>query len=367
MESVYNFNLLKSEFQSRKNVILFVGAGINQSAKVDLSWNTLLAKLFNVAFGHFSVEKNLDSFSMDTIRKEINGGNTNRIDELKANLQEKLRLTEYFTNEFPSLVKASIIKEILGESYIETIRYLLYSECNKHKLYESFSKCYGHNKSNNTDVREFYTMYQLARLVLLRKNIKAVITYNYDNFFTQAINILSSYREEFFRGRELEIVEQRNLFARDVAGAADNDRNSENELLVYHVHGYIPSPSECVGGVNNDIVLSMDEYYENTRNVYSWQSATQLHYLSHYTCILAGMSLSDITPQRMIYYAVKNGSRNNIYYLMATENKDNRYASVYQALTNMKMSFFKNFGLIPIYTNEGFKQLYGELDKLVNV
>lgn len=84
----------------------------------------------------------------------------------------------------------------------------------------------------------------------------------------------------------------------EVYGNFNNSQQADNILPIYHIHGYLPPFNEPFLSDGNEIVLSMEEYYDNVRNVYSWQTATQLHFLCHFTCMFVGISLSDINPAK---------------------------------------------------------------------
>lgn len=102
--------------------------------------------------------------------------------------------------EFPPLVQASIIKSVLGNNYIDSIRKHLYQQCDKYIMRKIFLKYYGLNSnlSGTGKSRPFYSLYQLARLIILHHPIIAVVTYNFDKFLTIAIDILRENKEEFF-------------------------------------------------------------------------------------------------------------------------------------------------------------------------
>lgn len=59
-----------------------------------------------------------------------------------------------------------------------------------------FLKYYGLNSnlSGTGKSRPFYSLYQLARLIILHHPIIAVVTYNFDKFLTIAIDILRETR-----------------------------------------------------------------------------------------------------------------------------------------------------------------------------
>ena len=105
--------------------------------------------------------------------------------------------------------------------------------------------------------------------------------------------------------------------------------------MIYHPHGYIPSPSETENLDDCQIVLSLDEYCENIRDVFSWVNDTQVHLLSHYTGIMIGSSFSDLTTQRMMYYATMNGNNDKIYYeqyinlLLKSDESIENYTNLY--------------------------------------
>lgn len=149
-------------------------------------------------------------------------------------------------------------------------------------------------------------------------------------------------------------------------GNFNNSQQADNILPIYHIHGYLPPFNEPFLSDGNEIVLSMEEYYDNVRNVYSWQTATQLHFLCHFTSLFVGNSLSDINPQRMVHYASSIGNEEKIYFLHAStknylkKSQLNDYKS-YVQIMEIKDAFFTNYGLTPIFEPEGYKELYNRI------
>ncbi len=332
---VCNFNSLKEDFQKKRRMALFVGAGINISPGVHLAWDDVLNNLFSTALYHIAMEKNLSNKDIELI-KRANSIKTRISEEMKGNISREefenwYKLHKLAVAEFPAIVKASIIKNVLGNSYITTLQEYLYKDCNRYILKDAFEKYYRIGSSNRDDSNpHFHTLYQLARIIILSPSIKAIISYNYDNFLKYAIEILWREKEEYFTQDELEVIgKDTQLNVRDISGLIYDDDFKENDRFIYHVHGYIQSPSEVGVSGENKIILSSDEFYEDIRNVYTWQSATQLHYLSHYTCIFAGSSISDITIQRMLYCAKQCGNNEKIYHLCTCPDVDEDYAYGY--------------------------------------
>ena len=135
-----------------------------------------------------------------------------------------------------------------------------------------------------------------------------------------------------------------------------------DNINIYHVHGFIPRYEEIQAPLDNKIVLSMDEFYEDSRNVYTWQIASQLHFLSQYTCIFCGLSLEDYTNQRLLHY-VKGKHQGNIYYI--TAKTTGKYVEYSQIMDEVKNKFHEKNGLTVIYDREGFGHIYKLLGELV--
>ena len=267
--------------------------------------------------------------------------------------------------EFTSLVRASIIKSILGKNYIHTIRHQLYRYCDKDKMRDTFFEYYSYGKGTKESDPPLNSLYQLAKFILLYEPLVAIVTYNYDKFLTMAAEILYENREQFFSTKEKEILANNKRWRNgvqieEVYGNFNNSQQADNILPIYHIHGYLPPFNEPFLSDGNEIVLSMEEYYDNVRNVYSWQTATQLHFLCHFTSLFVGNSLSDINPQRMVHYASSIGNEEKIYFLHAsTKNylkgtQPDDYKS-YVQIMEIKDAFFTNYGLqlgeeIPVVT-----------------
>ena len=122
-----NIESLRQDLKDKKKIVLFVGAGINlgSDSSIDISWNGLLNMMLKDALSILSAEKRYT-----TKEKE-------RLENLLcSSLWETLHTT--VEGEFTSLVRASIIKSILGKNYIHTIRHQLYRYCDKDKMTEIF-------------------------------------------------------------------------------------------------------------------------------------------------------------------------------------------------------------------------------------
>lgn len=360
-----NLSKLRQDFECPKKIILFVGAGVNMSPNVDLSWNTVLNHLFDSTLRYLAVEKQYPQ-KTTALLKEVFSGRINSEDI--QNKPELFKLYEKGQNMLDPITKATVIKHVLKKEYINHIRNLLYNQCNRQIIKAAFERFYAKDApEKNADYPHFHTLYQVARMILLSPAIKSVVTYNYDNFLTEAIRILQDNKEKYFDANDIKDMEHR--FPRDVYGNQYAQKNIEKDLAIYHVHGYIPPPAEAFSAKEHEIVLTMDEYYESSRHVYAWQTTTPLFFLSHYTCIFIGISLTDMAMQRMIYLTRQHGGANKVYLLSATtlnsfEDKDIQETS--DAMDNIHLSFLENYGVVPVYHPDGYYALFKELGEIIN-
>lgn len=359
-----NLSKLRQDFECPKKIILFVGAGVNMSPGVDLSWNTVLNHLFDSTLRYIAVEKqytkDTSSLLKDVFSRKITGKGI-------QNRPELFKLYEKGQDLLAPITKATVIKHVLKKEYIHHIRSLLYNKCNRKTIKAAFERFYAKDApEENADYPHFHTLYQVARMILLSPAIKSVVTYNYDNFLKEAIQILQNNKKKYFDEDDIKNMKQR--FPRDVYGNQYAQKNIEKDFAIYHVHGYIPPPAEAFSAKEHEIVLTMDEYYESSRHVYAWQTTTPLYFLSHYTCIFIGISLTDMAMQRMIYLTRQHGGANKVYLLSApTQNhftdKDIQEAS--DAMDNIHLSFLKNYGIVPIYHPDGYYALFKELGEII--
>lgn len=343
---IVNFNCLKKDFDMERPVVLFVGTGINyyendvskndvskkDVSKKDVSWNALLNHLLKHSI-RMILPNNKQS---DKIRKSFIGeGKQNKdLDEL-----------------FPRMVKTTIVKQTLkNTSYVNLIQDFLYRQCPKEDLTKACSQ-YVTSKGDKCD---YYTLFRLADMILRCPNIKAVVTQNYDDFLEDAIDLLSKYYEQ-------EKILQNLRKPRTVCDWKMEGDFSANSINIYHVHGFIPRYNKIQAPKNNNIVLSLDEFYEDSRNVFSWQISSQLHFLFQYTCVFCGLSLDDYTSQRLLHY-VKGKHKGNLYYITASEKKVKN-----TTLFELKNRFHTENGLTVLYCKQGFHKIYESIGELAQI
>lgn len=192
---------------------------------------------------------------------------------------------------------------------------------------------------------QFFTLFVLADMIVHCRHIRAVVTQNYNNFLTEAINLVQ------------EGEDNNKIIPIDVYDGWNDQAYRDNSMLIYHVHGYIaPSWEMKTRPESNHIVLSQDESYNMQRNVFSWQTATQIHFFTHHTCLIIGLSLDDMTTLRLVSWSNPSRSGEKIYYLTANSSTDGQKTLFY-----LKQDYYDSIGLHTIYDNEGYYHLLTEL------
>lgn len=342
--NIVNFNYLEKDFEKRRPVILFVGTGINSPSyiidsndKKNFSWDALLNHLLS-----HSIQMILpyNENTIDIRNALIGKGEAS---------QENAQLNNQVNQLFSRMTKSTIVKQTLkNPSYVNLIQDFLYKQCSKEDLKNACNEYVSSGKKKCL----FYSLFRLADMILHFKNIKAVVTQNYDDFLEDAIDLLSKrYKLDGSR-----YIKRKPRVVCD--WIRDNDFSIDS-FNIYHVHGFIPRYDKIQAPKNNSIVLSLDEFFEDSRNVYSWQISSQLHFLFQYTCIFCGLSLEDYTSQRLLHY-VKSKHKGNLFYITANNNTSREFL----ILNNIKNRFYTNNGLTVINCNQGFYHIYKLLGEL---
>lgn len=307
----HQFESLTKDFETGRPVILYLGAGINAAPNVNMKWDALLSCLREAA--GLSDE---DLRSLASVEKDL--------------------LT-------------SVLKYRLGVSYIPIIQDFLYNQCNRDVLSNAYKK-YEQYKVGALRLWEvpFYSLFILAELIVKRRNIVAVVTQNYDNFLSEAIDLVQSHVDEDQKIKSIEVFD-----------GMERLHDCNNTIRVYHIHGYIPPLYEVMPNPKaNHVVLSQDETFDMQRNVYSWQTTVQLHFFAHYTCLITGLSLTDMSTLRMISYSDKDRKTEKLYYLTARSNTKRQIGEGESLLH----SYYEYIGLNVIDNQLGYYPLYKDIN-----
>lgn len=241
---------------NRFDSVIFAGAGVSASAKLP-DWQSLLKNL--LADCDF-----LSSDDFDNVFKSADCSN---------------------------LVTARYIEKALNADkkvIVEKIRQILYLD-----------DCHIESQLIST----------ICDLIIWQKNLRSVITYNYDTLIEDCLKA---------KGRSCFSVYK-------------NSRDDCNSFPVYHVHGIVFRENES--GQPEDIVLTEDDYHRVYSEVFDWSNVEQLHALTRCTCYFIGLSLNDPNLRRLLEIAQRDSSKSVKHYVFI-ERK-----SAYDEIEKAEMDF----------------------------
>lgn len=391
----YRFNLknLRKDFRDGKKFTLFVGAGINSGNDVHLLWNELIREACEYSFRRIGQNMLLTPAEIESMLSLLgiippefehfaNKGADGKA-LLKA-FNEYNGSKDFVAGHFPVEIQVSIIKTLLSDSYIPFLQDYLYSQCNKDRI-AFFFRDYELRNLDKGKHDNMYSLYVIARMILLNPQIVSVISYNYDNFLSSAITYLLNNFDLFFTKDETDFLARRYLTlnastpdkfdverlryivpAVDIGNEnIDKDHVPDHAIRIYHVHGYIPSTDELQYSRNPSIVLSSDEYFDMFKDSSSWSYTAQLNGIMTTNCLFIGSSLTDLSAKRMLNMALSQPVKTNRYVLDAYERKTPRCTK--DVLREIKDCYLENLGVSVIDCDEGFHALFREITEISNV
>ena len=332
-----NIQELLDEFKANKSIALFLGTGSDMTG---LYPNTEKYK------SEFFQNKDLFQMNWNNLLLElskaacINSDEEDAINEIKS-----------------SPLKAAILKNKLGGSYIPIIQNWLYTRCNRSILLDSYEyfRAYKNSPSENL-LKEtpFASLFTIADVILRQPSIKAVFTQNYNSFLFEAMKILLDKDKADYPRRQ-------NCKPIDIYDGWRDMPFDEDVFFIYHVHGFIPPPSEMIPQKeNNHIVLSDEEFHQLSKDVFSWQNVAQLNYLTHYTCILLGLSLEDLTSLRSLRYANLERSSEKVYWIKAGDGGEDGATQL-----RLLIEYFETQNLCVVNDADGYSHFYHTLMETV--
>lgn len=223
---------------NRFDSVIFAGAGVSASANIP-DWQSLLTYLF--ADG--------TSFTSDDF------------------------VNVFKSADYSNLLTARYIEKALNadkKTIVEKIRKILYS---------------------NDSYQESPLITTICELILRQKNLRSVITYNYDTILEDSLRA---------KGKSCFSVYK-------------NSRDESNSFPVYHVHGIVFRKNE--NGFPEDIVLTEDDYHRVYSEVFDWSNVEQLHALTRCTCFFIGLSLKDPNLRRLLEIAQRDSGKSVRHYV----------------------------------------------------
>jgi hypothetical protein len=237
------------------HLVLVLGAGVSIDSGLP-DWNTLLKKLLILTI---KTKKEISSSQAQVIAKAFT--NIFPMNQLITGRY----LSGFYRNEYPENPKA-------------------FENDLKKALYEDYS-----NQDYSKMLKEIGTFCIAAGKA---PNLESIISYNYDELV-----------EDYLESTELDIKYL------SVYKAGINPK--DNELPIFHVHGYLPISD------NNDsciIAFSEDSYHSQYNDIYSWSNLVQINKFKDENCLFVGISFTDPNLRRLMDIAKKQRGDDQIHH-----------------------------------------------------
>jgi hypothetical protein len=269
---------------SVNELTLFLGAGVSIKAGVP-DWKSLVSSLLVALIG----EKLPNT--LETADKEK---------QVLANYLQEIQ-------GFSPLLETRYIRRGLGENFAQVVSKYLYENI-------------GNEGSGTSE-----TLEAIARLCIPRRSgpgVRALVTYNFDDLIEKHLN---------------NNVKNRPIYK-------DGDVALQEELGIYHVHGFLPQDVSQYDGLPESLLVFSEEgYHSLILDPYSWSNMVQLNFLRESTCLLVGLSVTDPNLRRLLDIAARKnkGAKHYVFLERLTSSKfrDNTNTSTANIRTEVTQAF----------------------------
>lgn len=320
---------LSKIYKESKKTSLLIGAGVSCSANLP-SWNELISGLFITYLINTNHENNeLNDMKLNDFITSIR--------EINKNFSEKYLKSALLSARYLRKGLASDDKDNSND-FIELLRENLYKN----------------NKPRESKLIEVIS--QLCLPSRTGAKIHSIINYNFDDLLEQHF-------------------EKNNLKYKSIY--YQNATYTNEELPIYHVHGFIPEKSTSYNNLDLiEMVFSEEGYHRMYSNPYHWSNLVQLANLRDNTCVMIGLSMDDPNLRRLLDIS-QNGNPNTNHYAFLkrvslneiSSKKENESTMVEESFLkrhhNLQELIFKELGVNVIWFEE-FEELPELLNQLLN-
>jgi hypothetical protein len=186
-------------------------------------------------------------------------------------------------------------------------------------------------------------------------NLDCVITYNYDNILEEQIFKKNRY------------VQYKSIYEMGM-------NPTDQELPIYHVHGYLPKDKDKELPLNNQIVFGESSYHKQYTDIYSWNNFLQINKFRDSNCLFIGLSFTDPNFRRLLDIAKRQkGTQEISHFIFKVKYKEDTYIQRLQnllkdvkLLTDMFSYDEKQLEMIEHLKNDE-KQFNETVEHLINI
>lgn len=322
---------LKIKYKNSEKMSLLLGAGVSCSANLP-SWDELISSLFTTYLVNSTLE--------NTELKEMKIGEyRDSINYISRSISGKYMKSALLSARY--LQKGFSTQENDTSNFLIELQKCLYKkQIKKSPLITAIGK--------------------LCIPTRVGAKINSIVTYNFDNLIEMHLDRLDLKYKSIF---------------------LDNVKYQNEELPIYHVHGFIPQNINLSKSKEHyqdmDLIFSESGYHRMYSNPYHWSNLIQLSTLKEHTCIMIGLSLDDPNLRRLLEIAQTGTNIAKHYAFLrrinieefAEENKSTHSISLQSSFLerhhNLQELMFSELGINVIWYEE-FEELPKLLNQLLN-
>jgi hypothetical protein len=271
----------------RKDLVLFLGAGLSMAYGIPNWKNLVLELLFN--------------------QTSVAG----RLKKLLPNYRRALAswLTDYF--EYDPVILARVVKtDMRGKTPADVNAELAFLETVRSHLYQTCKEIPAKASGKKPRTRQETTLEAVADLIArttASRGVAAVITFNFDDLLERALDS---------RGVPHVVV-------------SDSTRVRGPGIPIVHPHGFLRQVRAEDDPADPSIVFTEDDYHRLTDTPFHWALTTILAHLRSRTALFIGLSMSDPNLRRLLDAAHGGGQPAHWQVQKRHEIRDRERASVY--------------------------------------
>ena len=322
---------LKLKYRDNEKLSLLLGAGVSCSADLP-NWDELISSLFTTYLVNSTLENTeLKSMSLGDYKESIN--------HISKSISGKYIKSALLSARY--LQKGFATQENETDSFLIQLQKCLYkNQIKKSSLITAIGK--------------------LCIPTRIGAKINSIVTYNFDNLIEIHLDRLNLKYKSIF---------------------LDNVKYQNEELPIYHVHGYIPQNIDLTKSKeifqDIDLIFSESGYHRMYSNPYHWSNLIQLSTLKENTCIMIGLSLDDPNLRRLLEIA-QTGSNISKHFAFLRRINIEEFAEANKSLHsislqtsflerhhNLQELMFSELG-INVISFEEFEELPKLLNQLLN-
>lgn len=298
---------LKKEY-IKDNIVLFLGSGASKAAGI-ATWDALISELY-VAL----VDKQLRA----------------RHIQMEKESRDKLAQEIIAQNGNSPLLQTRFLRKGFEDGFEELVGKILYRGAKRTSpLLEEIGQLCIPNRG--------------------KLGIRAIVNYNFDDLVEKKLEDLR--------------VKHRSIFSEGVL--------PENEELgIYHVHGFIPQNKESYSKLTESLLVFSEEgYHKLMLEPYNWANMVQLNYMLNNTCVFIGLSMTDPNLRRLLEIAAQKRADDDSmcrhYAVMRRfrlgDAQENKTIKSFEGVNeSLQESFFEELGINIIWVDD-----YSEIPEIV--